>query len=557
VVTKVYVAVSLTCVVKFSCHYVKQYFASRNIAADHQQLQGGYNLTQKTERLHAPMDSSIAHLDFGSAFAGIAERHPDKPAVIDEHDTLTWRVFSDLSFRIAGQLQADGIGRGDRVAALSENSAAYLVLYAGVILTGACIVPLPTSAQTQTLRTMLADCNARLLFASAAQEDTAQSLGTKVIRLDLLNDWAQSAPLPEPAQPEPDAFFDLIYSSGTTGTPKGIIHDHLFRGRQLERMPVFGLDKDARLLMSTPLYSNTTLVAVLPVLAKGGTVVSMAKFDTTGFLTLSQRHRITHAMLVPVQYMRLMKAPDFDDYALSSYQTKLSTSAPLPAPLIRDILERWPGDLYEIYGMTEGGISTTLNCAAHPDKLDTVGVPAQGCDVRVISEDGAELPQGSFGELVGRAGAMMQGYLNAPDKTRETRWVSPDGHDFIRTGDMGRVDEDGFIHLMDRRKDMIISGGFNIYAADLERVLRDHPEVADVAVIAVPSSEWGETPLGLVVAQPGTRPEADAIRQWANARLGKTQRLSAVELRPDLPRSAIGKIQKKELRAPYWERSPA
>lgn len=513
-------------------------------------------MTTAFPRLEAPGGDHIAHLDFGTAFAASMCRDPGKMAVIDETGGLDWAAFGDLALRIGGRLAALGQGRHARVAALADNSAAYLALYAGTILAGACIVPLPTGARAETLSAMMRDCGADLLFASSRHADTARRINAgHVIAIEDIEAWAKAAPLTASEPVQPDDFFDLIYSSGTTGTPKGIIHDHRFRGRQLERMPVFGLNGDTTLLMSTPLHSNTTLVAALPVLAKGGTIVSMAKFDAVRFLQLSERHQVSHAMLVPVQYMRLLDTPEFEYFDLTSYRAKLSTSAPLPAPLKRAILDRWPGGLFELYGMTEGGVSTVLDCAAHPEKLDTVGRPVQGCDIRVIDEAGAELAPTEFGEIVGRAGAMMQGYLNAPEKTRDARWVSPEGFDFIRTGDMGRFDEDGFLHLLDRRKDMIISGGFNIYASDLERVLRDHPAVGDVAVIAVPSAKWGETPLALVVPRAGPQPAADDIRHWANDRLGKTQRLSAVEFRKTLPRSEIGKIEKRVLRAPYWERA--
>ena len=510
-------------------------------------------MTQSAAQLRAPESSDYPFLDFGTGFFEAAAAHPDKLAVIDEAGNHSWAAFSGLARRVAGRLASEGIGPGQRVAGLADNSADYLALYAGVLLAGACMVPLPTSGSDGALAKMMSDCEARHLFASARHMDTARGLGAAdLIALDGLDSWAGDTAIDAPVAVQPGDYFDLIYSSGTTGTPKGIIHDHRFRGRQLERMPRFGLDGEARLMMSTPLYSNTTLVAALPVMVKGGTIISMAKFDVTRFLELSQQHAATHAMLVPVQYMRLMNAPEFDQYDLSSYKAKMSTSAPLPGPLIRDIVARWPGNLFEVYGMTEGGISTVLDCVAYPDKLDTVGKPAEGCDARIIDEAGNQLAPGEYGEIVGRSGSMMPGYLHADDKTREILWRSPEGLDFIRTGDMGRIDEDGFIHLLDRKKDMIISGGFNIYAADLEKVLRDHPDVADVAVIAIPSADWGETPLGLVVLKPGASTDAESIRAWANDQLGKTQRLSAIEIRDDLPRSAIGKIQKKELREPYW-----
>lgn len=504
-------------------------------------------------RLYAPEGPEYEALDFGQAFYAVKDRDPAKTAVIDETREWDWATYGALVTRVAGRLAAQGLGRGDRIAVLAENSAPYLALYAGILCAGACVVPLPFSAQEETLKAMFADCGAELLFASARYIEVAQGLGAReLVSLEALEDWAGDSPLPAPVAVEPDDFFDLIYSSGTTGTPKGIIHDHRFRSRQLVRMPRFGLDENAISIVSTPLYSNTTLVSALPVIARGGTLVSMAKFDVERFLQLSEKHRVSHGMMVPVQYMRIMRHPAFDRYDLSAWRAKMSTSAPLPGPLIADVLARWPGELYEVYGMTEGGLTTVLDARANPDKLDTVGVVAEGCEARIIDENGTELPPGSYGEVVGRGGPMMQGYLNADAKTEESRWVSPEGLDFIRTGDMGRFDEDGFLHLLDRRKDMIISGGFNIYAADLEKVLRAHPEVADVAVIAVPSQEWGETPLALVVPS-GAGVDPEAIRTWANAQLGKTQRLSAVELREDLPRSEIGKILKKELRAPYWE----
>src|SRR5690606_2844033 len=269
-------------------------------------------------------------------------------------------------------------------------------------------------------------------------------------------------------------------------------------------------------------------------------------------LALAQRHRLTVAMLGPVQYERILALPEFDQYDLSSYQLKLSTSAPLHGRVVAEAMRRWPGNLREMYGLTEGGISAGLDCGAYPDKWDSVGQPTEGAEIRIISEDGRELPQGEIGEVVGRAGAMMRGYHNRPEQTAEMLWTSPEGTVLYRSGDMGRFDEDGFLYLLDRRKDMIISGGFNIYAVDLEKVLLAHPAVADATVIGIPSMQWGETPLGLVVRRDESISEAELLA-WANERLGKAQRLSGVEFREELPRSTIGKVLKRELRAPYWE----
>ena len=193
-----------------------------------------------------------------------------------------------------------------------------------------------------------------------------------------------------------------------------------------------------------------------------------------------------------------------------------------------------------------------LNSAEHPDKLHTVGQLAPGNDIRLIDEAGNEVPKGAVGEICGRGPTMMAGYFGRDDLTADYIWRNAEGQIYFRSGDMGRFDEDGFLILSDRKKDMIISGGLNIYADDLELVLLADPDVTDAAVIGVPSDAWGETPLGLVVLREGAARTADQVCADANEKLGKSQRLSAVEARDVLPRSSIGKILKKELRIPYW-----
>jgi acyl-CoA synthetase (AMP-forming)/AMP-acid ligase II len=258
-------------------------------------------------------------------------------------------------------------------------------------------------------------------------------------------------------------------------------------------------------------------------------------------------------MLVPVQYRRLMQHPEFDRFDLSSFKVKFSTSAPFAADLKAEVLRRWPGGLVEFYGMTEGGGSCMLLAHEHPDKLATVGRPMEGHDIRLIDEDGREVAPGEAGEVVGRSPAMMTGYHNQPAKTAEAEWWSPQGERYIRTGDIGRFDADGFLTLIDRRKDMIISGGFNIYPSDLEAAIVAHPDVAEAAVFAAPSEAWGETPVAAVVLKPDAAVEPEALRAWVNARVGKTQRISELKIVAELPRSAIGKVLKRELRAALLE----
>jgi acyl-CoA synthetase (AMP-forming)/AMP-acid ligase II len=273
----------------------------------------------------------------------------------------------------------------------------------------------------------------------------------------------------------------------------------------------------------------------------------MEKFDTGAWLALAESWRPTDVVLVPVQYRRLLDHPDFDQFDLSSFQNKFSTSAPMPAKTKAEILQRWPaGGFVEVYGMTEGGVGTTLRAQEHPDKLDTVGVPNPGVEMFVIDEAGQVLPQGKVGELVGRSPSMMSGYHRREKETAEASWFDEKGRRFQRSGDTGWFDADGYLHLLDRKKDVIISGGFNVYAIDLENVLMQHPDVAEAAVIAASSPEWGETPVAYVVLR--GKMSAEAIRLWANEQLGKSQRISQVIATEELPRSPIGKILKRELR---------
>jgi len=518
--------------------------------------------------VYAPVTAGETMEAIGHRIQDYRESQGDKTALIDEQEEVTWADLINQVNRIANRLQQAGLEPGDCVAGLSENTREYVALYLGTLVAGGCMVPLSGMASGEALSLMIRDCGARFLFVSGKNRELWSSIresvdlpAENVVGLDTgevgqtLAQWLGD--VSDQATPAPvtlDDPFNIIYSSGTTGTPKGILHDYRFRQRQMVRMSRFGLDGDAINLVSTPLYSNTTLVSVLPTLFHGGTLVLMAKFDAHRFLELAEQYRVTHAMLVPVQYQRILAVPDFDRFDLSGFKLKLCTSAPLRAGVIAEAMRRWPGNIREVYGLTEGGISTSLDCAAHPDKWDSVGVPTEGAEVRVIDDEGRELPRGETGELVGRAISMMRGYVNRPEQTREMLWTSPEGLAFYRSGDMGRIDEDGFIYILDRRKDMIISGGFNIYAVDLEKALLEHPAVADVAVIGIPSEQWGETPLALVVKTPGSPETEVELLEWANQRLGKTQRLSAVEFREELPRSTIGKVLKRELREPYWNR---
>ena len=502
------------------------------------------------------LDSAFATLpDLVRAHA--AER-PDAVAAADPARRLSWSELDQMADRIAARLQQDGLAKGDRTAIAGLNSVEQMAVILGTLRAGGVAGLITNSATGEQMAAMIADTGARHLFldsaASASLEGQTVTASDRIamdgsdVGVALVEWMAPAGTTPAAVPIDPLDGFNIIYSSGTTGTPKGIVHSHAMRWQHIQRgVPAYG--PDAVTILSTPLYSNTTMASFLPTVGSGGQVVLMKKFDARGFLELAERERATNTMLVPVQYRRIMALEDFDRFDLSSFVMKYCTSAPFAAALKADVLKRWPGGLVEIYGMTEGGAAFILEAHQFPDKLHTVGKPAPGHVAKVIDEEGQELPQGSVGEIVGRSPAMMTGYNNRPDATKAMHWHDAEGNLFYRHGDIGRLDEDGFLTLMDRAKDMIISGGFNIFPSDLEAILLADERVVEAAVVGMPSEEWGETPVAFVVLKPDA--DAESVCADCNAKVGKTQRLSAITTVDELPRSPIGKVLKRELRDAY------
>ncbi len=484
-----------------------------------------------------------------------ARERPDAIAVADPDTRLSWRDFDGLIDQIAARLQREGVGRGSATAIAGLNSVAQVAAILATLRTGAIAGLVTSTATGEQMAAMIRDTGAQHLFLDSKASETLSGQDYGALEHIAMDESGAGTPIsawrdpegsaPLPIEIQPGDGFNIIYSSGTTGTPKGIVHSHGMRWQHINRA-VLSYGANAVTLLSTPLYSNTTMASFLPTLGSGGKVVLMRKFDALGFLQLAERERVTNTMLVPVQYRRIMAHPDFDSFNLTSFVMKYCTSAPFAAELKADILKRWPGGLVEIYGMTEGGGACLLEAHKYPHKLATVGQPAPGHVMRVIDEELNELPPGSVGEIVGRSPAMMTGYNNRPDATDAMKWWDKDGNLFYRHGDVGRFDEDGFLTLMDRVKDMIISGGFNIYPSDLEGVLLQDADVIEAAIIAAPSEEWGETPVGFVVLRDGA--EAGAVLATANAKLGRTQRINRLIVVTELPRSPIGKVLKRELR---------
>ena len=494
--------------------------------------------------------------NFSQILSHWAAAQPDKSALRDDGGELTWAELDDRIERLAARLVETGLQKGQSVAILGTSCIAYALVFLAAVRAGGVAAPLTTSASREQLEGMAADSGAKHLFidgAKSAELGDDFAAGLEHIALEEIGHWMAPAGTKAPAfEPDPKDHFNIIYSSGTTGIPKGIVHSHQMRWRQFATTAAsfLGSGMPVVSLASTPLYSNTTMVAFLPPLLAGGTVRVMGKFNTVKWLEHAQADRTTLTMLVPVQYQRLMAEPRLDTFDLSAMMLKYCTSAPFSAELKAEVLRRMPGGLIEIYSMTEGGVVCLLPCHEFPDKLHTVGRPAPGSQLKVLDDEDRTVPPGEAGNLIGLSQTMMAGYKNQPGKTREGYWTDPEtGEVWQRMGDIGRVDADGFVELVGRAKDLIISGGFNIYPSDLEAELASDPRVAEAAVIGIPSQQWGETPLGFVRLADGVATsEVGDILAITNARLGKTQRISALHAIAEMPRSHIGKLLKTELR---------
>ena len=490
-----------------------------------------------------------------------AQARPGAPALIGAGEMLSWAELVGAMDRVAALLQARGIGRGDTVGVLGSLTPKAVAAQYGVLRAGAAIASLSTAVNAADLKAMVLDCGARAVIASepyGAQADLLRECcpGVAWVAADFTASGWTSAWAMDPARlavaNEAEDVFSILYSSGTTSAPKGIVLTHASRINYSYMMGAeLGWGRDAVCLIATALHSNTSWSQLNLSFLMGGAAVLMAKFDAALACDLAARHRVSHTILVPAQYAAIVQQPDAA-FRLASLRTACTVGSLMAPERKRAIDAMLPGRLHEVYGLTEGLVTILRpgDLALHPG---SVGRPMMGNDIRILDSADAQLPTGGTGEIVGCSPFLMRGYLGRLDATADSLWHDPaSGRDFLRSGDIGRFDTDGFLHLVDRKKDMIVSGAANIYPADIERVLLPHPDVADACVIGVPHPRWDETPLALVVRAPGAAIDAETLRDWANARLGRQQRLSAVEFRDSLPRNAAGKIIKRALRAPYW-----
>jgi long-chain acyl-CoA synthetase len=492
-----------------------------------------------------------------------------KTAVICEDQRISWSEFNRRINKVANGLIRRGLQKGDKVSLLTTNRLEALEVLFGVIKAGGVIVPLSAMVPGDALARMVINSDSSFLFVGPGQRETIDPHRSNFSNIsedgffslgEAAEGWNPYSSLVDESSPEKPGVsliyedpINIMYTSGTTGVPKGILHTHHNRTQFASMFAIdYRIDSSAINIVTTALYANGTWLTMLPTVFAGGTLVIMTAFDPKAFLDLVQREKATHTFMVPTQFVVLLEQPDFDSYDLSSMRIWNSAGSPLRAQTKAEVIRRFSGELVELWGLTEG-VATTLKPEDMERKMESVGIPLVGWDLRIIDEEGRELPRGEAGEIVAHSSFLMPEYYKLPDKTAEAIWLDESGKTYLKTGDMGKLDDDGFLYILDRKKDMIISGGINIFASDIEEVLTRHPAVQDAIVIGIPHPKWGETPMAMVILREGVSISEEDLLEWVNPKLAKYQRISKMEFRDDFPRNALGKVLKRELRAPYFK----
>ncbi|MFF6851746.1 o-succinylbenzoate--CoA ligase [Streptomyces antimycoticus] len=491
----------------------------------------------------------------GSWPARRARKTPHRTALIHGERSTDYRTLHTRTTRLAHALRARGIRRGDRIAHLGPNHPAYLETLFATGLLGAVFVPLNTRLSGPEIAYQLADSGAKALIHGPAHARLVAGLpadtgvGTCLEIGDAYEQAlaaASAEPIDEPVTPDDTCL--IMYTSGTTGRPKGAMLTHAnVTWNAVNVLVDHDLFADERALVSAPLFHTAGLnMITLPVLLKGGTCVLVDAFDPGTTLDLIERHRITFVFAVPTMFDQVARHPRWAHADLSSLRILTCGGSPVPTPLIAAYQKRGLTFL-QGYGMTEAAPGALFLDAEHAtDKAGSAGVPHFFSDVRVVRPDLTPVDIAETGEVVVRGPHVMSGYWGLPE---ETEAAFADG--WFRSGDAARVDEDGYVYIVDRIKDMIISGGENIYPAEIEDLLLTHPGIAECAVIGVPDEKWGEVPRAVVVPAAGTELDPEQVLASLSGHLAKYKIPKSVVIADELPRTASGKLLKSRVRHRY------
>lgn len=511
----------------------------------------------------------------------IAQTVRDRAAEFGAQPVFTYKA-KELSFheldsnsnRTANGLLAQGLSKGDRIAFLGKNSPVYFELIAAVSKTQTVVTPINWRLAGPELEYVLNDCEAQVIFADAEYYALVSQLQSSLTHSPSLicvdsnteqgisySQWQSEFSDADPALDESaDDEVVQLYTSGTTGKPKGAI----LTDRSL--LALRGQEQDD-VLQDWQLYAQgeTGLLAMpcfhvggtsfgLGIIHSGAHAVIIPEYDPNEILTLIEKYQVSKIFMVPAALKIILENPRINEVDLTSLTTIFYGASPIPSELMRESIERFGCGFVQMYGMTEsGGTIVALPAEDHdPDgneKMKSVGKALWGVELKIIDEQGNTLQSGRIGEIATRSAKNMKAYWNLPEASKEA--LDADG--WLRTGDAGYLDEQGYLYIHDRVKDMIISGGENVYPAEVENAIYSHPDVSDVAVVGVPDSKWGEAIKAFVVVKPGADQNAQAIIDFSRSQIAAYKCPKTIDFIDVLPRNASGKVLRRELREPYWE----
>jgi long-chain acyl-CoA synthetase len=494
-------------------------------------------------------------LNLASLLTASAERTPEAPAIRLGDVELSYRELDERSARLATLLREKGVGQLDRVGVMLPNVLEFPVAYYGVLRAGGTVVPMNVLLKRREIAFYLEDSGTELLLAwhGFAEEARAGAgdAGAELLEVEPAGFAAMLAeyePTGELAETAEDDTAVILYTSGTTGKPKGaeLTHLNLFRNADVSSRTTCEIGQGDVVLGALPLFhSFGQTVAMNASLKVGGCLTLVPKFDPGEALATMQRDGVTHFYGVPTMFGALLHHPERESYDTSALRTCITGGASMPVEVLRGFEDAFGAVVLEGYGLSE---TSPVACSNHPErerKAGSIGTPIEGVEMRVVDEDDEPVPQGEVGEIVIRGHNIMKGYWQRPDATAEAMRGG-----WFHSGDMARTDEDGYFYIVDRKKDLIIRGGYNVYPREVEEVLYEHPKIREAAVVGVPHDEWGEEIGAAVVLHEGEELGAEEVSAYVKDRIAAYKYPRVVWFLDDLPKGPTGKILKREIEVP-------
>ena len=484
-----------------------------------------------------------------------ARDHGDRPAVRQDDDVLTYTELQDGARRVCALLQSKDVAVGDRVGIVLPNVPAFPVIFYGALLAGAVVVPMNPLLKAREVQYYLEDSGASIVFAGSAMAEEAakgaEQVGIECVVVDpegFVSLLAEQTPVEEVAEREDDDTVVLLYTSGTTGQPKGaeLTHANLRTNAALSAETLVELSEEDVVMGCLPLFHCFGLTCGLNAAVLNGACLTLVpRFDPAKALEVVGRDKVTVFEGVPTMYSAMLNTPDSESYDVSSLRTCVSGGSAMPVEVMKRFEDQFGCMILEGYGLSETSPVASFN---HPDmerKAGSIGVPVRGVEMKLLDDDGNDVEAGEVGEIAIRGENLMKGYWGREDATKES---IPDG--WFRSGDMAKQDEDGFYYIVDRKKDLIIRGGYNVYPREVEEALYEHEAVAEVAVIGIPHDDLGEEVGAAVALKEGKEATEDELRDFAKSQLAAYKYPRHVWLVKDLPKGPTGKILRREVSAP-------